>query len=469
MIRRNILFASAMFCSMASLADTEMSVYQGSDVSVRIKNPDAKMKFSGNKFTYGDNEFETSKVDSIILKHYVSVVFDGDKVSVSNPFDSVDVKVDGASVEINSEFVGREIKYKFSGKSTNGNVIFSSKYKSEFELDSLDLTSTGVNPPIYVLTKKNTEVRLVGSNSLKNSSKDTVGATMRGRGQFEFKGDGSLDITSVVGHGIQSSDYVEVKNGNISINAASDGIHVNDYYLQSGGEVNVTCSSDGVDVGEGYAEINGGSLTVKSDAVDARGIRCTFEEGKENTADINVYGGKIDIQLSGDGARGFKADKSVKVDGGDVLIVLAGKAYDDGVEYNYPCGIKADSTITVESGNVVVICQSTAASSRCAQADSSINFNGGVTTLCQNSVKRVIGETKAKKANVVKSDGPLRVKKVGYLYVYADASEIKPYNVSAVVVGDHECDFDYSSRDYDVDEYIMARPSNWDDYVKYDK
>ncbi len=462
MIRKNILFASAMFCSMAALADTELSVYQGSDVSVRVVNPDSKMKFGNGKITFDNKEYETTKVDSIVLNHYVSVVFDGDKVTVSNPFDSVDVKVDGTTVEINSEFVGREIKYKFSGKSSNGNVIFSSLYKSEFEFNGLDLTSTGINPPIYVLTKKNTDVRLIGENSLKNSDKDTVGATMRGRGQFEFKGDGSLNVTSVVGHGIQSSDYVEVKNGKITINAASDGIHVNDYYLQSGGEVDVNCNADGVDVGEGYAEINGGSLTVKSDAVDARGIRCTFEEGKENNASININGGKVDIQLSGDGARGLKADSTVKVDGGDVLIVLSGKAYDDGLEFNYPCGIKADKTITVESGNVVVICQSTAASSRCAQADLSLDFNGGVTTLYQNSIERVSG---AKKTNVVKSDGPLNVKNSSCLFVYADYEEIKPYNVSAVIVNGNALDLEAD----DVTDYIMAIPSNWEAYEKYVK
>lgn len=462
MIRKNILFASAMFCSMAALADTEMSVFQGSDVSVRVVNPGAKMKFVDGKITFGEDEFVSAKVDSIVLNHYVSVAFDGDKVNVSNPFDSVDVKVDGTTVEINSEFLGREIKYKFSGKSTNGNVIFSSMYKSEFVFDGLDLTSTGVNPPIYVLTKKNTDVRLIGENSLKNSDKDTVGATMRGRGQFEFKGEGSLDITSVVGHGIQSSDYVEVKNGKITINAASDGIHVNDYYLQSGGEVDVNCKADGVDVGEGYAEINGGSLTVKSDAIEARGIRCALDPEKGNNADININGGKVDIQLSGDGARGLKADGAVKVDGGDVLIVLAGKTYDDGVDFNYTCGIKADKTITVESGNVVVICQSTAASSRCAQADLSLDFNGGVTTLYQNSIGRVSG---AKKTNVVKSDGPLNVKNSSCLFVSADYEEIKAYNVSAVIVNGYTLDLEED----DVTDYIMAIPSNWESFEKYVK
>lgn len=469
MIKRNMLLASAMFCSVAAIADTDMSVYQGSDVSVRVVNANAKMKFAGNKFFFGEESFETTKVDSVVLKHYVSVNFDGDKVSVSNPFDndSVDIKIDGTTVEINSNFVSREIKYKFSGKSTNGNVVFSSVYKSKFVLDNLDLTSDGINPPIYVLTKKNTEVHLVGSNSLKNSAKDTVGATMRGKGQFEFKGDGSLEITSVVGHGIQSSDYVEIKSGKIDINAASDGIHVNDYYLQSGGEVSISTKADGVDVGEGYAEIDGGTFNVTSNADEARGIRCTFDPEKTNEADILVNGGKVDIQLSGKGSRGLKADRSVIVDGGDVLIVMSGNTIVEGTETTATCGIKADSTFSVNSGNVVVICQSTAGSSRCVQADLSIDLKGGVTTLCQKSEK-IDG---AKKPNVVKSDGNLNVAKIGNLYVNADAAYVKRYNVDTVYVNGQACetDVDYEDEDEYVDNYIFVEPDFWDSYVKYDK
>ncbi len=468
MIKRNVLLGSAMFCSFAAFADTEMSVYQGTDVSVRVVDLNSKMKFATGKFTIGKDEFISSKVDSIVLNHYVSVSFDGDKATVSNPFDSVDVKVDGASVEIVSNYTSREIKYKFFGKSSSGNVIFSSSYKSEFEFNNLELTSNGVNPPIMVLTKKNTNVRLVGKNSLKNSPEDTVEATMRGKGQFEFKGDGSLDITSVKGHGIQSSDYVEVKNGNITIDAASDGIHVNDYYLQSGGEVKVTTKADGVDVGNGYAEINGGSLTVSSSADESRGIRCTYDIEKDNDADIRINGGKVDIQLSGKGARGLKTDHSVKVDGGDVLVVMSGQTIVEGTETTATCGIKADLNFTVESGNVVVICQSTAGSSRCVQADASIDINGGVTTLYQNSTTKVGG---AKKPNVVKSDGNLNVKKAGYLYVSADAESVKKYNVNYVYVGGVDCETNemYEDEDDYVGNYIFVEPDFWDSYSKYDK
>lgn len=467
MIKRNLLLASAMFCSVATFAGTDMSVCQGTDVSVRIVNPNANMKFVAGTIQFGNEVFETSKVDSIVLKHYVSVNFDGDNVTVSNPFSGVDVKVDGTSVEINSSYTDREIKYKFSGRSSNGNVIFSSAYKSNFEFNNLDLSSLGVNPPIHVLTKKNTEVHLIGNNSLSDSQNDTVGATMRGKGQFEFKGEGSLNIIGSAGHGIQSSDYVEVKNGKITINAASDGIHVNDYYLQSGGDVNIVTGADGVDVGEGYATIDGGTFTVASIADEARGIRCTMTE-KENSGKIDINGGVVDIQLAGQGARGLKADDDIKIDGGNVLIVMSGKTLVTANDTTATCGIKCDSIFTVESGKVVVICQSSASSSRCIQADSSVVINNGVVVLRQNSTKKLSG---AKKPNCIKSDGVVVVAKVGQLYAYPYEelynSDAKPFNVKGgVIVGGHSIDFE----DDDVDDFILADPSDWEtNYSIYDK
>ncbi len=467
MIKRDLLLASAMFCTAAAFAGTDMSVYQGSDVSVRVVNPNTKMKFAVGTIKIGDEALEMSKVDSIVLKHYVSVSFDGDKVNVSNPFDSVEVKVDGTSVEINSTYLAREIEYKFSGKSSNGNVIFSSLYKSKFEFDNLDLKSDGVNPPIYVLTKKNTEIHLTGNNSLADSKNDTVGATMRGKGQFEFKGNGSLDIVGSAGHGIQSSDYVEVKNGKITINALSDGIHVNDYYTQSGGNVNIVTGADGIDVGEGHVIIEDGNLTVSSRANGARGIRCSMTE-KEKTGDIFINGGHIDIQLQGAGSRGIKADGMVLVRGGETLIVMSGASLVTSTDTTVTCGIKADYDFAVSDGRVVVICQKTAGSSRCIQADSKIDINGGVTTLYQNSTTKIPG---CKKPNVVKSDGNLTVAKVGQLYVYSDVDYVKSYNVSNVVVNGVTCETNNNYEDDDdyVSNYILVEPDFWDSYSKFDK
>lgn len=461
MIKRNMLLASAMFCSVAAFADTEMSLYEGVDVSVRVANANSKMTFSGNKVSLGGESF--AAVDSIVFNHYVSVVFDGDQATVSNPFDNVDVKVVGSTVEINSIYDSRKIKYKFSGTSANGNIIFSSAYKSEFIFDNLNLTSNGVNPPIYVTTKKNTEVRLIGENSLKNSANDTVGATMRGRGQFEFKGEGSLAVTSVVGHGIQSSDYVEVKDGKITIDAFSDGIHVNDYYLQSGGEVDIKTKADGVDVGEGYAQIDGGSFKVASDADEARGIRCTKTE-KENSGNININGGKVDIQLAGEGSRGLKSDAYITVDGGDVLVVMSGASiFPNKDNSTYTCGIKVDSIFTVESGKVVVICNSGAASSRCVQSDKRVVLNGGETTLYQNSDQKAHSD--AKKPTCLKSDGNLMVGKVGNLYMYAAGDSPKLYNLNYIYVGDYKLD----DEDDDIRDYIFVTPINWDSYKTYVK
>lgn len=452
-----------MFCAFAAFADTDMSIYQGKDVSVRVASAGSTIKLSGTNVILGEETLQ--KVDSIVLKHYVSVKFENDKVTVSNPFDSLDVNVDGTNVVINSRYTAREIKYKFSGKCSDGSVVFSSLYKSNFEFDNLDLTSNGVNPPVYVLSKKKTEIHLIGENSLKNSANDTVEATMRAKGQFEFKGVGSLDITSVKGHGIQSSDYVEVKSGTINVNAASDGIHVNDYYLQLGGEVNINTKADGVDVGEGYFQIDGGSLVVKSSADEARGVRCSFLAEKPNSGKVDFNGGNVDIQLSGKSSRGVKADKIVTVDGGDVLIVMGGATKMIDIDYTYTCGIKGDDNIVVNSGNLVVICQTTASNSRCLQGNN-VSITGGRTVLFQLSSNVDSG---AKKPYGIKADGSLTVEDKSNLYFsLEEEDDVKPFKlgttmtVGGVSVPSGERDTYFDTYE-ELPEEFMSR---FEDYVK---
>ena len=59
----------------------------------------------------------------------------------------------------------------------------------------------------------------------------------------------------------------------------------------------------------------------------------------------------------------------------------------------------------------------------------------------------------------------MNVKNSSCLFVSADYEEIKPYNVSAVVVNGNALDLEED----DVTDYIMAIPANWDAYEKYVK
>ena len=461
--------ASAMFCSLAAFAGTDINVYHESTVSVRIANPGLKMTFKAGELKLVDETFALAKLDSIILDHYVSVHFDENTVAVSNPYDDVDIKIDGTKVTIDSK-VDREVKYKFSGVSADGCVVFSSLYKAKFAIDSLQLTSKGVNPPFHVLTKKSIDVTLNGTTNLLNSEADTAGATVRSHGQLIFNGDGNLNVTSVKGHAIQSSDYVAVRSGNLKLDAASDGIHVNDYYLQSGGDVDIVCKSDGLDIGEGYAEITGGKFVVKSSAVEARGIRTAIDPVKKNNADVKVSGGYVDIQLSGKGARGFKSEGNVNVSGGDVVIIMSGETYINAKDTTSTCGIKADSALVVEDGNLFVICQSKALSSRCVQADLSAYFNGGTSVLHQNCGTKVDG---GKKPSALKTDGDVVVAEPRNLWIFATKGS-KGINIDGgkILINNVEYFNDSESDNY-VYSKIQANPLNnnlWDTIeLKFDK
>ena len=62
----------------------------------------------------------------------------------------------------------------------------------------------------------------------------------------------------------------------------------------------------------------------------------------------------------------------------------------------------------------------------------------------------------------------MTVNKVGNLYVFSDPEEIKPYNVTAVVVGNYTYDPDSDDIE-DLEDYIMVVPENWENYEKYVK
>ncbi len=372
---------ATIFMSMiaaASVAETQMQIFNKTG-----ENEVISVVKDSEKFT------DFSKMDSILFDHYISMNFDGDKCVISNPYDSVDIKNENNVITVNSEITRHEVKFVISGSSENASIKINAAKKQTIVLNSVDLKSDGVNAPINITSGKTTNIILAEGteNKLANSSKDTVGAVIKSKGQLEFKqSNGKLTIDAVSGHGIQSSDYVEVNNGNISIKSAGDGIHVNDYYSQNGGSVNITAVADGIDVGGGYVTISDGNLTISSASKDAKGIKCEIDNEKnKGTGDVTINAGNIDIRMAGEGARGIKADGNVTVGGGSILVYVAGQSLEDNDDITNTCGIKSSKNVTVEGGKIAVICAKTAKSSRCIQADSTASFVGGQTTIHQNA------------------------------------------------------------------------------------
>ncbi|MCQ2198173.1 MAG: carbohydrate-binding domain-containing protein [Paludibacteraceae bacterium] len=330
-----------------------------------------------------------SKMDSILFDHFVSMNFNGTKCVISNPYDSVDIKNEDNVITINSEITRHEVKFVISGSSDNASIKINAAKKQTIVLNGVDLKSNGANAPINITSGKTTNIILAEGtkNKLANSANDTVGAVIKSKGQLEFKqSNGCLTIDAVSGHGIQSSDYVEVNNGNISIKSASDGIHVNDYFVQKGGEIDINADADGIDVGGGYVTVSNGSLTISSTTKGAKGIKCEIDTEKgKGTGDVTISGGNIDIRMTGEGARGIKADGNVTVSGGDILVYMTNASLEEAGDLTNTCGIKSSKNVTVKGGEIAVICAKSAKSSRCIQADSIASFVGGQTTIHQNA------------------------------------------------------------------------------------
>ena len=323
----------------------------------------------------------TSYIDSITMgadldKATVTVTYTGLSPIITLPYTlvhtlTVELPESGEDVEItstNSE--GDGITYVLSGTSTNGSFTLNGKYKCDVKLQQLSLASTS-GPAINILTGKRTRFNLGNAGDV-NTLSDAAGGSHKAclyvKGHPEFEGDGTLNITAATGHGLASTEYLEIASGNINILAApSDGIHGKHYFKMTGGNVNIqNIDGDGIqaeitddtsDEDNGQLIISGGTLSITGKAADASALK--------SDSLMTLQGGNITIDMDGAGVKGLNS-------GTDIVIGQSGTSATtsaivlgitvNGGEYTDPTtgdtkktrGIKADRDLTVMSGTTTV-------------------------------------------------------------------------------------------------------------------
>ena len=282
----------------------------------------------------------TAAVDSST----VSVVYNGTTATVCVAGDIahwVTPTITGAHVSIaQSADVDREITYILSGTSTDGGFNMSGSYKATVELAGVTLTNpSGAaiditnSKRIQLSAKRNTE------NTLTDGSDGSQKACIYSKGQLQLQGNGTLNVVGKTKHGIKSASYISIKNLTLNItSAASDGI---------------SC--------EEYLQMKSGTLTIKGvgdDAiqVDLDGETSTGETNDHEDEDSgNVYleGGTINLTVTADAAKGIKAGGDVKISGGLITVTQSGGIVAD-EDISYPTSIKADGNIAVTGGTITI-------------------------------------------------------------------------------------------------------------------
>jgi hypothetical protein len=353
----------------------------------------------------------------------VTVSYNGNTATVTvddNVAQYLTVTQSGAHVSIVQGAVTDEITYTLTGTSSNGEFYMSGSYKATIELNGITLTnSTPVysGAAVHIQNGKRINVKVINgtTNTLTDASSGSQKGCLYVKGHAEFKQQGTLNIVGNKSHGIKAGEYISVKNATINVTSAvDDGISCNQYFLMESGSINISgtgddgiqCDLDGdtstgmtvnhEDEDSGNIYVSGGNITINSDAIAAKGIKCQGDayisgnavinvtttgkgewdatEQETNSAcglsadgDINISGGTLVLTATGSGGKGMKCDNVLNISGGDITVSTTGGLYynngngtentnytsnTDWIDNNYysaPKGIKAG--YKEESGN----------------------------------------------------------------------------------------------------------------------
>lgn len=321
----------------------------------------------------------------------VYITWDGTSTTVVNPYSTrgITVTASGGHVTVVSSIDSSKITYILSGTSSNGSLSLTTDSAIIMRLNNLTLTSSS-SSAISISSNKKTTVELVGTSTLSDGTSSTGKGALQTTDKFAFQGSGTLNVSGLKKHGIQSSGKTTVSGGTINIlTAVKDGMNV-DNFVMDGGTVNVTNpNGDGIDADQGYINITAGTITINCSGNDVKGICCD--------STLTISGGNITIALSGYDSKGIKSDSAMFINGGTIEITSTGDTCK---------GISCNSTLTITDGTANITVAGLA--SKGIKTDGNLVVNGGNTTVNANGTV-YIANYEPSYCTGVKVDGMMRM------------------------------------------------------------
>ncbi len=279
--------------------------------------------------------------------------------------DTLEVTGDGVSVVDNVITVSKGGDFEITGTLDDGQIVVNTEEEVKLRLSGMSLTNKN-GSAIYVKNADKAHITITENteNTLADGETYTSGdenekACITSRDNLEIKGKGTLTINANYNNGIDSSDSVEISNGNITITAKNDAIHANDTLLVSGGDLTVTAESDGLQADE-IIDITGGVVNVTTtgnvetdnEDITSKGIKADWmldisggeitvnstDHAIHSASDINIKGGKLN--LASQVKKGISAHGNIVIDDGEINITKATE------------GIETKQIMTINGGNI---------------------------------------------------------------------------------------------------------------------
>jgi len=308
---------------------------------------------NGTTMTVGSDTYTISDITSAgaadVDANEVHIIYNGTSASVvmaTNVVSYVTATVSGAHVTIaqsNTDAVdGDEITYVLSGTSTNGSLTLGGSYKCTVSLAGVTLTNPS-GPAINITNSK--RIQLSAKKDTENTLTDGSGsqkACIYSKGQLQIQGNGTLNVVGNYKHGIKSASYIEIKNLTLNITSTvSDGINCEEYFLMKSGTVTISgVGDDGI-----QCDLSGTTST---------GVTTDHED--EDTGNIYLEGGTLNVTATATAAKGIKCDGAINITAGTITVKTTGGAEwdSDDKEVKGSSGLSCDGNMTISGGTISV-------------------------------------------------------------------------------------------------------------------
>ena len=329
-MKKYILSLALLAASAAAAVAQTLNVVVG-DVIYQFPAADAgTMPYTdGTSLTIENKTFAISDITRMYVDATtvdpatVSVVYSGTTAKVYVAGDIahlVTPAVSGAHVSIaQSTDVAEEITYSLEGSSTDGEFYTTGSYKATVELRGLTLVNA---TPVYsgaavcIMNGKRIDLSVKSGtvNELTDCASPSTDLEQKSalycKGHLELKGKGTLTVNGKYAHGIKSAEYMTMKNADITVAAAvKDGISCDEYFLMESGTLTIKgVGDDGI-----QCDLDGTTNTGE-----------TTDHEDEDSGNIYINGGTLNITTTAAGGKAIKADSTLVVNDGTLTLTCSG-------------------------------------------------------------------------------------------------------------------------------------------------
>ncbi|MCQ2210552.1 MAG: carbohydrate-binding domain-containing protein [Paludibacteraceae bacterium] len=350
--------------------------------TVRFNN--GKISVEGKETrTYNISDVDSATFD-LGARDTVFITYQNNSVTIDNPYgeEAIETYTNDAHATLISHVGKKGVVYYLSGSSSEG--VFELTPDKGYTLVFDNLSLSGDQAPIVLNKGLDDEsyaanIHLIGKSNLSDGNGNNLKSTIYTKSKLKISQDslsneGELTIQGKKQHAINSSKRIEIYSGTVSIDQAEgDGINADGLEMY-GGKLSIkNTKSDGVDCSELiYMEDGEISLSLSSD--DSKGLKCDSV--------VEIKGGTLNANITGNGSKAIRGKQKTTVSGGLLQISLEGKEPFIGTDndYGYNTGISCDGDVEI-TGNGTILINGNGIAAKGINTDANVIFNGGETII----------------------------------------------------------------------------------------